>query len=50
MNWKKFDETYKSTESINQYNAIHENLKEIILDDLIQEEEDKIQQMNKCKK
>ncbi len=32
---KKLDEIYRSTESSSQYNAIHDNIKDIILNDLI---------------
>ena len=37
---KKLNEIYASTESMTQYNAIHDNLKEIVLKDLIQEDEE----------
>ena len=41
---KKLNEIYSSTESMNQYNEIQDNLKEIILRDLIREDEEKMRQ------
>ena len=35
----KLDEIYRSTESPSQYNAIHDNIKDIILNDRIPEDE-----------
>ena len=41
---KKLNEIYSSTESMSQYNEIQDNLKEIILRDLIREDEEKMRQ------
>ena len=38
----KLDEIYRSTESPSQYNAIHDNIKDIILNDLIREDEERM--------
>ena len=38
---KKLDDIYRSTESPNQYNSIHDNIKDIILNDLIREDEER---------
>ena len=38
---KKLDNIYRTTESPSQYNSIHDNIKEIILNDLIREDEEK---------
>jgi hypothetical protein len=38
---KKLDDIYRSTESPSQYNTIHDNIKDIILNDLIREDEER---------
>jgi hypothetical protein len=43
---KKLDSIYRSTESPSQYNTIHDNIKEIILNDLIREDEERTKAKN----
>jgi hypothetical protein len=38
---KKLDEIYRSTESPSQYNAVPNNIKDIMLNDLIRKDEEK---------
>ena len=44
---KKLDSIYRSTESPSQYNTIHDNIKEIILNNLIREDEERTMAKNK---